>query len=73
MKTKEQLEEEIRRLAYQLYEKSGRIPGKEVENWLEAERIILSKYAEEMGGKEESKKPEEKPKKRRGRRAKKVK
>jgi hypothetical protein len=38
------LEEEIRRVAYELYEKSGCIPGRDLENWLEAERIVLSKY-----------------------------
>jgi hypothetical protein len=31
-------------VAYELYEKSGCIPGRHLENWLEAERIFLSKY-----------------------------
>jgi hypothetical protein len=38
------LEEEIRKIAYELYEKSGRLPGRDLENWLEAEKIVLSKY-----------------------------
>jgi hypothetical protein len=31
-------------VVYELYEKSGCIPGRDLENWLEAERIVLSKY-----------------------------
>lgn len=38
------LEEEIRLLAYELYEKSGRIPGRDLDNWLEAERIVFERY-----------------------------
>lgn len=32
---------EIARLAYELYEKRGCSPGYELEDWLEAERLIL--------------------------------
>ena len=35
--------EEIERVAYEIYEKRG-IPGCEVENWLEAEKIVLERY-----------------------------
>jgi len=38
------LEEEIRLLAYELYERSGRAPGRDLDNWLEAERIVFEKY-----------------------------
>jgi hypothetical protein len=31
-------------VAYELYEKSGCIPGRDLENWLKAEGIVLSKY-----------------------------
>ena len=31
---------EIRAKASELWEKKGRAPGKDVENWLEAERIV---------------------------------
>jgi uncharacterized HAD superfamily protein len=41
---KKALEEEIKKIAYELYEKSGCIPGRDLENWLEAEKIVLSKY-----------------------------
>lgn len=43
--------EEIARVAHELYEKSGRVPGREIENWLEAERIVKARhgYAEGDG------------------------
>ena len=37
---------EIQKLAYDLFEKSGKVHGREIEHWLEAERIIR---AREMG------------------------
>jgi len=39
------LHEEITRTAYELYEKSGRIGGRDFENWLDAERIVLTRHA----------------------------
>jgi len=33
--------ETIRKKAYEIYEKNGRIPGRDLNNWLEAENIIL--------------------------------
>jgi hypothetical protein len=41
---KKALAEEIRMVAYELYVKSGYVPGRDLENWLEAERIVLAKY-----------------------------
>jgi aminopeptidase C len=41
---KKALEEEIRMVAYELYIKNGYVPGRDLENWLEAERIVLAKY-----------------------------
>jgi hypothetical protein len=38
------LEEEIRRVDYELYEKSGCIPCRDLENCLKAERFVLSRY-----------------------------
>lgn len=38
-----QCTEEIKKKAQELYEKSGRKPGRDLENWLEAERIVKSK------------------------------
>ncbi|MDW7972043.1 MAG: DUF2934 domain-containing protein [Thermodesulfovibrio sp.] len=41
---REKIEEEIRQVAYELYVKSGCIPGRDLDNWLEAEKIVLAKY-----------------------------
>ncbi len=42
------LEDEIRRRAYELYEQRGRQSGYEHEDWLVAEREILSRYSEQQ-------------------------
>lgn len=39
------LHEEIAKVAYDLYKKSGCIQGKDSENWLDAERIVLTRHA----------------------------
>jgi hypothetical protein len=38
------LEEEIRRRAYELYEQGGYVSGRENENWLAAEREVRARY-----------------------------
>ena len=38
------LHDEIAQLAHKLYEKSGRIEGRDLENWSKAERIVRSRY-----------------------------
>ncbi|GAB6182276.1 DUF2934 domain-containing protein [Thermodesulfovibrio hydrogeniphilus] len=68
MVDRERLEEEIRQVAYELYVKSGCIAGRDIDNWLEAERIVLRKYnliKEEQP--EEVKEEPEKPKTKRTR------
>jgi hypothetical protein len=40
---KEEMAEATRKIARELYEKSGRKEGRDFENWLEAERIVKSK------------------------------
>lgn len=42
------LYDEIAKLAYELYEKSGCIPCRELENWLEAETIVLMRHASQV-------------------------
>jgi len=37
--------EEIQKAAYALYEKSGRACGKDLENWLEAEKTVKARQA----------------------------
>jgi len=39
------LHDEIAKVAYELYEISGRIDGRDMENWLEAERIVMASQA----------------------------
>ncbi len=46
------LYDEIATLAYELYEKSGRVEGRGLDNWLEAERIVKARYAA-MGNNED--------------------
>lgn len=41
------LDEEIRRRAYELWEQRGYEPGREHEHWLSAEQEILSRYSRE--------------------------
>ena len=42
--SQEQLTEKIRRVAYELYEKRGRTPGNELDDWFEAERLIKKEF-----------------------------
>lgn len=42
------LHEEISKVAYELYEKSGRAIGRDVENWLEAEKIVKARAKKEL-------------------------
>ncbi len=42
--------EEIKKVAYELYEKSGRIGGREIENWLAAEKIVMARKAQHESG-----------------------
>lgn len=49
------LHEEIAKFAYGLYEKGGRLEGRDLENWCEAERIVLARLDQtEKPGKEKS-------------------
>ncbi|HLE09320.1 MAG TPA: DUF2934 domain-containing protein [Thermodesulfobacteriota bacterium] len=47
--------DEIAKTAYELFEKSGRVHGRDVENWLEAERIVKAMSRESE--KREARKP----------------
>lgn len=38
--SQEQVNEMIRKKAQEIYEKNGRKPGRDMDNWLEAERIV---------------------------------
>ncbi len=39
-----ELHDEIAKMAQELYEKSGRIEGRDLYNWLEAEKIVKARY-----------------------------
>lgn len=39
------LHDEIAKVAYELYEKNGKINGRDTENWIEAERIVTARHA----------------------------
>jgi hypothetical protein len=41
------LHTEITKVAVELYEKSGRVEGRDLDNWLEAEKIVISRYKEQ--------------------------
>ena len=41
---KEQSNESVELMAYQIWEQRGRIPGTDLENWLEAEKIFKEKF-----------------------------
>src|SRR3990172_13197735 len=48
--------QEIEKVAYELWEKGGCLPGREIENWLEAEQIVTLRYAEKSTAMEKSEK-----------------
>ena len=39
--------DEIAKIARELYEKSGKIEGRDLDNWLEAERIVMARCREQ--------------------------
>lgn len=39
--------EEIARVAHELWEMNGRMPGRDVADWLEAERIVMARHKEQ--------------------------
>jgi len=48
--------QEIEKTAYELWEKGGCLPGREIENWIEAERIVTLRFAEKSTPKKKSQK-----------------
>ncbi|MDO8634591.1 MAG: DUF2934 domain-containing protein [archaeon] len=39
------LHKEIEKAAYELYEKNGRAGGRDLENWIEAEKAVRARHA----------------------------
>jgi hypothetical protein len=59
---------EIAKVAYELYEKNGCITGRDLDHWIEAERIVVARLAVEekkraKGKVQSEKKPANKPEK----------
>ena len=52
---KNHLYDEVAKVAYALHEERGRVHGYDIEDWLEAERIVLERYAQ--GKEKKAKKP----------------
>jgi len=48
MSQKKNINDEIAKLAYELFENSGRMYGNELENWLAAEKIVMERHAREI-------------------------
>ena len=56
---------EIAKVAYELYEKKGRTDGENLENWCEAEKVVMARHAGKAGAEKgkASAQTEKKPKK----------
>jgi Protein of unknown function (DUF2934) len=48
MTQQKNLHDEIAIVAYTLFENSGRLHGYDLDNWLEAEKIVVAAHAEAM-------------------------
>jgi hypothetical protein len=49
------LDEEITKVAYELFERDGRVHGKDEAHWLEAEKIVRMRHAVQHSQKEKPK------------------
>ena len=56
------LDDEIRKMAFELYEKSGKVAGRDLDNWLEAEKIIRARHGGETNPETELSSPSKKKK-----------
>jgi hypothetical protein len=48
MRINKNIYDEIVMVAYDLYERRGRVHGYDLEDWLEAERIVLERHTKEI-------------------------
>lgn len=46
---KKALQEQIAAKAYELYEKRGQMHGRDLEDWLEAERLVVAELKSQSG------------------------
>jgi hypothetical protein len=54
------LYKEIAKVAYELYEKSGKVEGRGDDNWFEAEKIVMARHRVEEKREAESSSPRKK-------------
>lgn len=47
MSQEQNIQDEIAKVAYELFENSGRMYGNELGNWLAAEEIVMKRYTRE--------------------------
>ena len=52
--------EEVAKVAYELYEKRGRVHGQDMEDWFNAEMIVKKRYEKGTGQAAEVVKPDDK-------------
>jgi hypothetical protein len=43
------MNDQIAKVAYSIYEKNGKVDGRDLDNWLEAERIVLGQEHKQQG------------------------
>jgi len=48
MKSEEELHDEIAKVAYQLWEQSGKVEGRDLENWNNAKKIVMDLHKDDM-------------------------
>ncbi len=47
------IEDEKRAKAYEIYEGSGRVEARDIDNWIEAEQIVFARHAAKVSRKDE--------------------
>jgi len=63
MKRKKGIHDEIARVAYELYKERGRVHGHDLEDWLEAEKVVMEKHERHAKGIEQQADVIKKPRK----------
>jgi hypothetical protein len=49
--SEQQLRERVAQKAYELYQKCGQVQGRDLEDWLEAEKLVLAELKDERDSK----------------------
>ncbi len=59
MKGEEEFHDEIAKVAYELWEKSGRTEGRDLENWNNAKKIVLDLHKDDLNSDAKKRKNED--------------